>query len=176
MVTEVIWVVVFAVPPAGGLRNIFEVRDRLRADVMYDTRRKQALAMQVWDRIVVHFGGPKGSDPWAQHLIRAGCVKQGARNLSPQDEKGTLGELFSLTRQMFPFGEITGVMFYEWFAPPPEVGPLPRPYQAPKPGKNFIELSPSHPAYADREAYREAYRKVDEWWRRVVPRGHCGRP
>ena len=164
MASEVIWVVVFAVPPAGSLAKIFEVRDHLRSDVMRETRHEQAKALQVGDRMVAHFGGPVGTHPWAQHLVRAGCVKEAARSLTAQDEDGALAKLISLTRQTFPFGQLTGTIVYDWYAPPSEVGPLPRPYRAPKPGNNFICLSPDHPAY----------RQVDEWWRRVVTRGRCG--
>lgn len=171
MVSRVIWVVVFAVPPEGrnrgkgttvDLEYIFNLRDALMADVMYENRHNEALAMQVGDRIVVHFGGPRYSHSLSQHLVRAGYVKEKARAITPADESDPkLRPLIALTRAMFTYGPITGIIFYQWW-PPKEVGTLPRPYPPPKPGTNFIQLLPGN----------SAYDKVDEWWRKVVPRGH----
>jgi len=163
MISDVIWVVIFAVPPAGSLEEIFQLRDRLKVDVMYENRHNQAQALKQGDRVVVHYGGPRQSSPLAQHLVRAGCVKEVARAITPGDER-TWGELLSISRTMFPFRQITGIMFYEWFAPTAEVGPLLRPYSAPKRGANFIKLTPESPAY----------HQVDQWWHRVIPKGHCG--
>lgn len=173
MANELIWVVVYAKPPKSQLAPLFDERARAGAEVMRPRRFKQAQQMAIRDRIVVHFGGPWGSDPRIQHLVLAGCVKEAARPLTLQDAEH-YPRLIALTAEGFPgfprdltdreSVERQGIIFYEWHAPPPTVGYLPIPYAPPMPSNNFIPLRPGQPAY----------HQVRDWWRQVVPKGKCG--
>lgn len=171
MVSSVIWVVIYAKPPNAGLYPIFQERSRVGADMMYPRHFAQARALAQRDRVVVHFGGPAGSNPYAQHLVLAGCVRNVARSLHQQDAQ-MFPNLFFLAAQGFPFfpqspsaltGE-EGIIFYELYDPPPSVRPLPRPYPPPKRGDNFKpKLVPDD----------FIYQVVDAWWHSIVPKGCC---
>ncbi len=170
MVSTVIWVVIYAKPPNGPLRLLFDERTRVGADMMYIRRFGQARAMAVGDRVVIHFGGPRGSDPYAQYIVQAGCVKEAAMPITQQDAQN-LRALLDFTHQGFPHFQTDmpllgqqGIIFYHLFSPPPGVETLPRPYPPPKRGDNFIRLLPEHLAYP----------QIDSWWRKIVPKGHCG--
>ena len=169
MVSSVIWVVIYARPEVP-LRPLFDERTRVGADMMYMRRFGQAKAMSVGDRVVIHFGGPKRTDRYAQYLVQAGCVMERARPITQQDAQN-LKTLLDLTCEMFPdfqrapgLLERQGIIFYHLFSPPPGIGPLPRPYPQPKAGDNFIRLLPERPEYP----------QVDSWWRKVVPKSYCG--
>lgn len=172
MVSSVIWVVIHARPRAEvPLRPLFDERFRVGADLMYVKRFRQATALDVGDRIVDHFGGPLGSDPWAQHVVQAGCVIERARPLTQKD-LAQYPELFRLTIEMFPrfqtapgLLERQGIIGYRRFRPPPGVALLPIPYQPPMRGNNFKRFSPGDPEYP----------QLDAWWHAVVPQGQCGK-
>jgi hypothetical protein len=172
MVSSVIWVVIYARPRREvRLRPLFNERARVSADMMYPRRFSQATAMAKGDRVVIHFGGPKGSDPWAGCLVQAGCVKEPPRNLNQQDAQ-EFKPLLDLTCEMFPYFqtdpglfERQGIIFYQLFNPPPGVRILPRPYPPPMPGMNFKRFLPEDPEY----------QQIDAWWHAVVPRGQCGK-
>jgi len=172
MVSAVIWVVIHARPKREvPLRPLFDERFRVGADLMYVNRFQDASALELGDRIVDHFGGPSGSDPWAQYIVQAGCVTERARPLSQKD-LGEYPELFRLTIQMFPHFQTApgllerqGIIKYQRFRPPPGVALLPRPYQQPRPGDNFKRFVPGDPEYP----------QIDAWWYAVVPRGECGK-
>lgn len=159
-----IWVVIYAKPSNGILRPLFAERTKVGADMMDPRRFAQSKAMKTGDRIAIHFGGPRGSDILAQHLVQAGYVKEAARPLTQEDIR-QYSLLVNLTKQAFPFFqtdpsllERQGIVFYQLFEPPEQIGPLPRPYLPPKLGDNFIKLVPSDPVY----------RQVNNWWRSVV--------
>lgn len=161
-----IWVVIYARPSNGSLRPLFTERTNVGADMMYPRRFAQSKAMQNGDRIAIHFGGPRGSDAFAQHLVQAGYVKEPARPLNQEDIRQH-SLLVELTKVVFPFFQTDpsllarqGIIFYQLFEPPENIGPLPRPYLPPKVGDNFIKLMPGDPVY----------NQVDNWWRSVVLR------
>ncbi|HAZ32181.1 MAG TPA: hypothetical protein DCY61_05770 [Dehalococcoidia bacterium] len=170
MVSSIIWVVIHARKEVP-LRPLFDQRFRDGADLMYVNRFQNASALEVGDRIVDHFGGPSGSDPWAQHIVQAGCVIEKARPLNQGDlEKYPM--LFCLTIEMFPYFQTApgllerqGIIKYRQFRPPPGVVLLPRPYRQPRPGDNFKRFIPGNPEYP----------QLDAWWHAVVPRGQCGK-
>ena len=171
MVSDVIWVVIYAKPPNAPLRPIFNERTRMGADMMYIRRFGQSKAMAQGDRVVIHFGGPRGSDPYAQYLVQAGYVTETARPLNLQDVQN-FRTLLNLTCEGFPHFQtdvrllpLQGIIRYQLFEPPAGVRPLPRPYPPPKPGQNFIRLTPEHPAYP----------QIDSWWHQVVPKGHTAK-
>jgi hypothetical protein len=172
MISKVIWVVIHARPRREvPLRPLFDERFRVGADLMYENRFQDASALEVGDRIVDHFGGPLGSDVWAQHVVQAGCVTKKARPLS-QKVLVEYQRLFELTKQMFPpfqtapgLLERQGIIRYRQFRPPLGVSPLPRPYRQPRSGDNFKRFSPDDPEYP----------QLDAWWHAVVPRGECGK-
>jgi hypothetical protein len=164
-------VAVFAKPTNAPLGPIMEERLRLGVDMMYMNRFQEAKALRAGARVVWHFGGPRGSDRRAQYLVAAGCVKEPARPLTQEDAR-RFRHLFDLTKDGFPFWQVEspllerqGIMTYDIFEASPDVELLPRPYQPPKPGQNFIPLGPSAPEFG----------QVDAWWHRVV-RGRCGNP
>jgi len=171
MVSSIIWVVIFARPRREvPLRPLYDERIRVGADMMYIRRFNQAKAISVGDRVVIHFGGPKASDPLAQYLVQAGCVKEQARLITQKDAQN-FKTLLDLTCEMFPHFqtmpgllERQGIIFYNFFSPPADIGPLPIPYPSPMPGNNFIKLLPGCPEYP----------LIDSWWRRVVTKGYCG--
>jgi hypothetical protein len=174
MVSKVIWVFIYARPRREvPLKPLADERARVGAELMYIRRFRQALALSKGDRVVIHFGGPRGSDPFAGHLVRAGCVEEPARPLTQSDARDPgLKRLLDLTIQMFPdfqtapgLFERQGIIRYRLFDPPPGVSPLPRPFPPPRPGMNFIRLMPEDPEY----------QVVDPWWHAVVPRGCCGK-
>ena len=172
MVSNVIWVVIYARPRREvSLRPLIDERARVGADLMYINRFQDAKALETGDRIVVHFGGPSGSAPYAQHLVQAGCVTEKARPLNQRDLQ-KFGTLLTLTVEMFPHFQTApgllerqGIIQYHLFSPPPDVRPLPRPYPQPMLGMNFKQLLPGDPEYP----------QVDAWWHAVVPRGQCGK-
>ena len=172
MVSSVIWVVIYARPkPDVRLRPLVDERLRVGADMMYIRRFQDAKKMAKGDRLVIHFGGPKGSDPWAQHLVQAGCVKEPARNLNQRDVQ-EFRTLLDLTCKMFPdfqtaqgLLERQGIIFYQLFNPPPGIRILPRPYPQPRAGDNFKHFLPEDPEYP----------QIDAWWHAVVPIGQCGK-
>ena len=172
MLSSVIWVVIYARPRREvPLRPLIDERARVGADLMYSKRFQYARALVEGDRVVVHFGGPSGSDPLAQHLVQAGCVIEVARPLNQRDLQ-QFGTLLKLTIEMFPHFQTTpgllerqGIIRYRLFSPPPGVRPLPRPYLQPMPGMNFKRLLPEDPEYP----------QVDAWWGAVVPSDHCGK-
>ena len=165
MISTVIWVVVWAKPEKGvPLRPLVDERFEVGADMLYPKRFKQALDISAGDRLVFHFGGPSGSDHQAQHFVRAGCLKN-VRPITQQDTQH-YGNLLRLIRQMFPKFKIHpehGIMFFDSFPPPPNIGILRRPCRQPNQGNNFIALLPTH----------AGYKETDEWWRKVVPKGCC---
>ncbi len=172
MVSDVIWVAVYARPRREvPLRPLVEERFRVGADLMYVNRFQDAKALQVGDRIEILFGGPSGSDPYAQHLVQAGCVTERARPLNQADLE-EYQELFSLAMKMFPhlqtapgLLERQGIIKYQLFRPPPGVMPLPRPFQQARQGDNFKRFVLGDPEYP----------QLDAWWHTVVPRGQCGK-
>jgi hypothetical protein len=172
MLSSIIWVVLFARPRKDlSLRPLYNERVRVAADMMYIRRFSQARGMSVGDRVVVQFGGPKGSDPLAQYLVQAGCVEEEARNLNQGDaEKYKM--LLDLTIEMFPefqtapgLFERQGIIKYRLFSLPRNVSPIFRPYPQLMPGDNFKQFVPGDPEYP----------LLDEWWHRVVPKGQCGK-
>lgn len=159
-----IWVVIYAKPYNGSLRPLLNERTNVGADMMYPRRFAQSKAMKNGDRIAVHFGGPRGSDALAQHLVQAGYVKETARPLNQEDIR-RYSLLTELTKAAFPFFQMDpsllarqGIIFYQLFEPTEQVGPLPRPYLPPKVGDNFIKLIPGDPVY----------HQVNNWWCNVV--------
>lgn len=170
MLDSPIWVVVFAKPPNAPLGPIMEERLRLGVDMMYVNRFEEAKALPLGGRVVWHFGGPRGSDRRAQYLVGAGCVQESARPLTQEDTR-RFRHLLDLTKEGFPHFQIEspllerqGIMTFEIFQPLPDAGFLPRPFLPPKPGQNFLQMRPSAPEYG----------QIDGWWRKVVPKGHCG--
>ena len=153
------------------LRPLFDERFRVGADLMYIRRFGQSLRLEVGDRILDHFGGPKGSDPWAGYLVQAGCVTEKARPLTEEDLLA-FPQLLKLTKEMFPDFQTApgllqrqGIIRYKRFRPPSDVAILPRPYPPPKPGDNFLKFLPDDPEYP----------QLDAWWHAVVPGGECGK-
>ena len=171
MLNSIIWVVLFARPRKDlSLRPLYNERIRVGADMMYLRRFSQAKGMSVGDRVIVQYGGPKGSDPLAQYLVQAGCVEEAARNLTQRDAE-KYKTLLGLTCEMFPefqtapgLFERQGIIKYRLFTPPPNVTPLFRPYPQPMPGDNFKQFLPGSPEHP----------LLDDWWRNVVPKGECG--
>jgi hypothetical protein len=161
-----IWVVLFARPKNNlSLRPLNDERFRVGADIMYLRRFGQAQKMKAGDRVVIQFGGPKGSDPLAGYLFLAGFVDQEARNLTPQD-KTKYKRLIELTVEMFPeiqlspgLWERQGIIGYRLFSLSPDMLPIFRPYPQLKPGDNFKKFLPETPEFPI----------LDEWWRKVVP-------
>jgi hypothetical protein len=138
---------------------------------MYIRRFHQSLRLEMGDRILDHFGGPKGSDLWAGYIVQAGYVTEKARHLI-QSDLSIFPELFRLTIEMFPdfqkepgLLERQGIIRYRRFRPPLGVSILPRPYLPPKPGNNFLKFLPSDPEY----------NQLNSWWHAVVRRGQYGR-
>lgn len=169
MRSSAIWVVIHARPRRDvRLRPLFDERFAVGADLMYTNRFQDALALECGDRIVDHFGGPSGSDPWAQCVVQAGYVIEKARPLR-QGDLEEYRRLFLLTKEMFPHFqseagllERQGIMKFLRFRPPTGVHPLPRPYRQPMPGDNFKRFAPGDPEYP----------QLDRWWRAVVPPEH----
>ncbi len=166
MTESTIWVVIFARPSNGSLRPLFTERSNVGADMMYPRRFAQSKAMKKGDRIAIHFGGPRGSDAFAQHLVQAGYVKEPARPLNQEDIR-QYSLLAELTKGAFLFFQTDpsllarqGIIFYQLFEPSDNIRPLPRPYLPPKVGDNFIKLVPGDPAY----------NQVNNWWCSVVLR------
>ncbi len=180
MVDEsVIWVVLNSEDTQGkanlenamGCKAVCDARIAAQADMLYGSLYKQAKQLRPGDRIVMHQGGGKHFGMGAAHLVAAGVVVEGARQLTAQIANA-YSTLWDITKRWYtrwpatPAG-ITNELFIRYGLKKARQ-PLPRPV-AIRPrnvrGKNkFIPLHPHCTFHSECSAYAT----VDVWWQQVM--------
>ena len=156
---------------ARGCRAVCDARIAAQADMLYGSLYEQAKRLCPGDRIVMHQGGGKQFGTGAAHLVAAGVVEEGAKQLTTQIANA-YPSLWDITKRWYtrwpatPAG-ITNELFIRYRLKRARQS-LPRPVAIrPRNVRGRNKFIPLHP-HCTLHPECSAYAAVDAWWQQVM--------